>query len=313
MPCFIKALQLLRRQDEIVRERVAFTLGLFCGHMKSARFAESLAWQMGVEIENVSRVEFRLKDPTRAASVYTGQLTLRDGSVVKRDWWNLADGDWGAGFFQNSACNFCDDVVAETADVSFGDAWVEPYSSDGRGTNVVVVRAPVVADFIADAIREKRLQLENVDAEFVHQTQAAGFRQRREGLAYRLSWPRFGVKPRKRVQPRRATIPARRRSIYRMRALNFGGRAIVCFGWRAFLGDHKFICARRSLVWMRITRWLTGAVNGANGWRVGASEVGVFPHPASRSSATLSRREKENRGCNSEKLSLFLLPPGEGG
>ena len=219
VPCFIKALQLLRRQDEIVRERVAFTLGLFCGHMKSARFAESLAWQMGVEIENVSRVEFRLKDPARAASVYTGQLTLRDGSVVKRDWWNLADGDWGAGFFQNSACNFCDDVVAETADVSFGDAWVEPYSSDGRGTNVVVVRAPVVADFIADAIADGRLQLQNVDAEFIHQTQAAGFRQRREGLAYRLSWPRFGVKPRKRVQPRRATIPARRRSIYRMRAL----------------------------------------------------------------------------------------------
>jgi coenzyme F420-reducing hydrogenase beta subunit len=44
---------------------------------------------------------------------------------------------WGAGFFQNSACNYCDDVVAETSDIAFGDAWVEPYSSDGRGTNVV--------------------------------------------------------------------------------------------------------------------------------------------------------------------------------
>ena len=223
VPCFIKALQLLRQRDEVVRERVAFTLGLFCGHMKSARFAESLAWQMGVEINQVQSVEFRLKDATRAASVYTGQLTLRDGNVVKRDWWNLADGDWGAGFFQNSACNFCDDVVAETADVSFGDAWVEPYSSDGRGTNVVVVRAPLVAQLISDAIRENRLQLQNVDAEFVHQTQAAGFRQRREGLSYRLSWPRAGVRPRKRVQPRRATIPARRRFIYRTRALISAG------------------------------------------------------------------------------------------
>ena len=33
-----------------------------------------------------------------------------------------------------------DDVVTETADISFGDAWVEPYSSGGRGTNVIIVR-----------------------------------------------------------------------------------------------------------------------------------------------------------------------------
>jgi coenzyme F420-reducing hydrogenase beta subunit len=108
-------------------------------------------------------------------------LTLRDGQVVQKDWWHLADGDWGAGFFMNNACNFCDDVVAETADISFGDAWVEPYSSDGRGTNVVVVRAPVVEKLITDAIQQGRLQLQAVDGAFVAQTQAAGFRQRREG------------------------------------------------------------------------------------------------------------------------------------
>jgi coenzyme F420-reducing hydrogenase beta subunit len=106
VPCFIKAIHLLRREDELLRERIAFTLGLFCGHMKSARMMESFAWQMGVSIEEIQRVEYRLKDPTRAASTYTAQLTLTDGREVKKDWWNLADGDWGAGFFMNSACNF---------------------------------------------------------------------------------------------------------------------------------------------------------------------------------------------------------------
>ena len=39
-----------------------------------------------------------------------------------------------------------------------------------------------------------------------------------------------------------------------------------------------------------------------------------FPHPASRSSATLSRREKENWANSSFKeISELLLPPGEGG
>jgi coenzyme F420-reducing hydrogenase beta subunit len=44
IPCLIKAVQLLCRADPILRERIRFTLGLFCGHMKSARFLESLAW-----------------------------------------------------------------------------------------------------------------------------------------------------------------------------------------------------------------------------------------------------------------------------
>jgi coenzyme F420-reducing hydrogenase beta subunit len=217
VPCFVKAVQLLRREDPVVRERVAFTLGLFCGHMKSARFVESLAWQLGVAVDEVERVDFRRKDESRPANWYRASLTLRDGRTVERDWWDLADGDWGAGFFQNAACNACDDVVAETADVSFGDAWTEPYSSDGRGTNVVIVRSRVIGALVDGGIADGRLQLAPVDEEFVVRTQAAGFRQRREGLAYRLSWSRTGIRPRKRVAPSRA-LPFRRKLIYRLRS-----------------------------------------------------------------------------------------------
>jgi coenzyme F420-reducing hydrogenase beta subunit len=217
VPCFAKAVQLLRREDPVIRERVVVTLGLFCGHMKSARFVESFAWQLGVPLGDVRAVDYRAKHEGRPASWYRARLTRPDGSVAEQDWWHLVDGDWGAGFFQSPACNACDDVIAETADVSFGDAWVEPYSSDPWGTNVVVVRSPVVAGMIEDGIREGRLRLDPVDADFVERTQAAGFRQRREGLAYRLTWARDGIQPRKRVAPD-ARQPPRRKLIYRMRA-----------------------------------------------------------------------------------------------
>lgn len=217
IPCFIKAVHLARAQDAVLAERITHMLGLFCGHMKSARFVTSFAWQLGVVPERVRAVEYRLKDAGRPANLYTAHLTLDDGSTVQKDWPHLADGDWGAGYFMNAACNFCDDVVAETADISFGDAWVEPYSSDGRGTNVVVVRSPELARMIATAREEGRLDLRDVDADFVAATQAAGFRQRREGLAFRLTWPRRGVQPLKRVAPS-ADLPWRRRMVYRTRA-----------------------------------------------------------------------------------------------
>ena len=54
-------------------------------------------------------------------------------------------------------------------------------------------------------------------ADFVVATQAAGFRQRREGLSFRLTWPRLGVRPLKRVAPGSHRLTARRKAIYVMR------------------------------------------------------------------------------------------------
>lgn len=222
VPCFIKALRLLSSVDPILKERIAFTLGLFCGHMKSTRMTESFAWQVGQRIQDVERIDYRSKSSDRPANWYRASLNLQNGEVRAKDWWNLVDGDWGAGFFQNSACNYCDDVVAETADIAFGDAWQEPYSSDGRGTNVVIVRSKALLDLIHAGMESGRISLSPVDETFVVSTQAAGFRQRREGLGFRLSLPRFGMRPRKRVAAARYGLGARRRMIYGMRlAISF--------------------------------------------------------------------------------------------
>jgi coenzyme F420-reducing hydrogenase beta subunit len=215
IPCFIKAVHLARRAEPVLAERISHTLGLFCGHMKSARFVDSFAWQLGVPKEQVRAVDYRIKDAGRPANWYRAHLTLADGSTASEDWWHLADGDWGAGFFQSEACNWCDDVVAETADISFGDAWVEPYSSDGRGTNVVVTRAPELTAMLNRGVADGRLALNPVEADFVADTQAAGFRHRREGLAYRLSWAVRGpVRPVKRVAPAGSELPLRRKLVY---------------------------------------------------------------------------------------------------
>jgi coenzyme F420-reducing hydrogenase beta subunit len=218
VPCFIKALHLLRAAEPVLAERIVLTLGLFCGHSKSTRMAESFAWQMAARPEAVEVFDYRVKDPARPANWYAADLRLKTGEHRRKDWWHMADGDWGAGFFQNPACDACDDVVAETADIAFGDAWIEPYASDGRGTNVVIVRSPLVASLVQAAIDDGRLNLEPLDATRVVETQAAGLRHRREGLAYRLTWPKRGVRPRKRVFPGDQGLSTRRKLVYRLRA-----------------------------------------------------------------------------------------------
>ncbi|GAA4222879.1 Coenzyme F420 hydrogenase/dehydrogenase, beta subunit C-terminal domain [Sphingomonas endophytica] len=266
VPCFIKALNLLRRTDPVIAERVTHLLGLFCGHQKSARLVDSFAWQLDTPIARVRAVDYRIKDATRPANWYRAHLTLDDGSARAEDWWHLADGDWGAGFFQNPACDWCDDVVAETADVAFGDAWVEPYSLDGRGTNVVIARSPAVHAMIAGAVADGRLALTEVDAAFVEQTQAAGFRHRREGLAYRLTWRRGGdaLRPVKRVAPS-AALPARRKLVYRMRHMiardsHRIARAALRSGrpWLYTAWARKVLAVYRAVAWShgRLGAWV---------------------------------------------------------
>lgn len=245
VPCFIKAVQLLRQEESVLAERIAFTLGLFCGHMKSARFAESFAWQLGAPIADVRAVEYRRKDARRPANWYRAELTLADGSTPAKDWWHLADGDWGAGFFQNSACDYCDDVVAETADIAFGDAWIEPYSSDGRGTNVVIVRSSALLALVRRAMAEARLELMAVDDRFVVATQAAGLRHRREGLSYRLRFAPPGLPLVKRVAPGNARLPLRRKLVYRTRY------QIARWSHRVFAAARLAGFPRLYLIWAR--------------------------------------------------------------
>ena len=245
IPCFIKAVRLACADDPILKERIPFTLGLFCGHMKSARMAESFAWQMGQDIGKVKRLDYRKKAHDRPANWYRAELTLENGETCAQDWWHLVDGDWGAGFFQNSACNFCDDIVAETADIAFGDAWKEPYSSDGRGTNVVIIRSTALLDVIDAGIAEKRIVLSHVASDFVVATQASGFRQRREGLAFRLTWPRMGMRPRKRVRAGSHDLSRQRMAVYIMR------------NWISFWSHRVFLIAdllhspRLYILWAR--------------------------------------------------------------
>ncbi|MEA5564730.1 Coenzyme F420 hydrogenase/dehydrogenase, beta subunit C-terminal domain [Anabaena sp. UHCC 0399] len=206
IPCFIKAVRLLMRQDQLLAERIRFCVGLICGHLKSMRFAEMLAWQCGIEPGNLLAIDFRKKLPDANANRYGVEVTgLQAGKIVTHvsPVYDLYGTDWGLGFFKYKACDYCDDVVAETADVTVGDAWLPQYVKDSQGTNVVIVRHPVIQDMIERAMTAGTLQMDRISADEVAQSQKSGFQHRREGLAYRLylTEQRGDWYPQKRVKP----------------------------------------------------------------------------------------------------------------
>ncbi len=189
VPCFVKAVRLLARQDAVFGTAIRFYVGLVCGHLKSAAFGELLGWQVGVPPEGLTGINFREKLEGRKASRYgfRAETQRADPTVnLTRPVSEVFGADWGLGLFKYKACDFCDDVFAETADITVGDAWLPQYDGDFRGTNVLVVRHAVFSDLLARAVQEGRIKLAALSIEETARSQRSGLRHRREGLRWRL-------------------------------------------------------------------------------------------------------------------------------
>ncbi|MCC2606092.1 Coenzyme F420 hydrogenase/dehydrogenase, beta subunit C-terminal domain [Planctobacterium marinum] len=184
IPCFIKTIRRLCEQDSELKQRIKFTLGVVCGHLKTKAFAELIGWQLGVKPDELATVDFREKLPGKKANQKGVRATRLDGSqsdseIVQ----NLFGTNYGHGLFKYNACDFCDDVLAETADVAVGDAWLPQYMHGG--TSLVVTRNKRITEILAQ-YRDIEVQLDELTDTDAANSQAAGLRHRREYLSYRL-------------------------------------------------------------------------------------------------------------------------------
>lgn len=219
VPCFVKAVRLLQAQDAELASQIVFTVGLVCGHLKSGAFAEVMAHQVGVRTDALDTVDFRLKNPNAPANAYDFGARDRLGgwhSTMSR---NLLGGNWGHALFQLKACDFCDDIFAETADICFGDAWLPQYESEWRGTNVVLCRSEKLQPILDEGLTRGAITIEPITVADAVQSQAGNFRHRREGLSLRLADAAAQGErvPPKRVAPGSAKLPPLRQAIVRKR------------------------------------------------------------------------------------------------
>ncbi|ABZ76058.1 4Fe-4S ferredoxin iron-sulfur binding domain protein [Shewanella halifaxensis HAW-EB4] len=183
--CFIKAIRLAQREDHYFQNKIGFLVGIICGGVKSTFFAEYLASKAGVSANEFSKPQFRIKDSTSTASDYSFGCLDKENS--HKNIKMKAVGDmWGTGLFKANACDFCDDVTTELADISLGDAWLEPYSNDGLGTNVIVTRSTLADEIITNGNENGDLSIEILPESVFLNSQQGSFNHRHDGLGFRI-------------------------------------------------------------------------------------------------------------------------------
>ena len=142
LPCHVQGLRLAQRRSRRLRERVVLSLGIFCGLTNEPRATAILARQAGLDPTELKSVSYR-------GPGWPGGLRFetRDGRVRWRDYPDYFDRFAWA--LMPPRCRICPDSLAELADISVGDAWLDRFEGSD-GVSDVVVRTPAGERLIAE-------------------------------------------------------------------------------------------------------------------------------------------------------------------
>ncbi len=214
LPCFVKAIRLAQQRNRQLRERIVVVLGLTCGQLKSKHYTDYLVALAGLEGPPVS-VHYRGKNPEQPASNYFFSCVGNDGKS-RRIYGNDGISEvWTNRWFTPIACNYCDDIFAECADVTFMDAWLPEFDRDSRGTSLIIIRSRQASDFFLRGVRDNDIDLNTVTIDQAIRSQAGVVSVKREQLAHRLfhSNDRGVRTPKKRISMHSIRDPLLRRKI----------------------------------------------------------------------------------------------------
>lgn len=205
LPCQVKAIRLLQQREPRLKEKIKICIGLVCGHLKSKRYADYLAStctdQMNTPFDSI---DFRHRKLNTDVADYDVKVEKNNKTFLKSTK-SIYASNWQYNLFRNSACDYCDDVFAETADLAVGDVWLDRYRQKKYAHSLLVIRNQYILKLLHKGFDQKNIELEDISLQEACLAQAGGLRDRRTYLAERLrdNEETNGVAVKKRVAPAR--------------------------------------------------------------------------------------------------------------
>jgi len=176
LPCHIQGLRLAQRHLRRLRERVVLSLGVFCGLTNEPRATEVAARKAGLESGELKSVSYR--GPGWPGGM---RLETRDGTVRYCAYPDYFDRYLAA--MVPPRCRVCPDALAELADISVGDAWLERFDGSD-GVSDLIVRTPAGERLLADLAG--RLELTEATPDDMVASQHETYRVKRDVCRGRL-------------------------------------------------------------------------------------------------------------------------------
>ena len=205
LPCHLQGLRLAQARSATLRERVVLALGIFCGWTSEPRATEVAARRAGLDPDELGSVSYR-------GPGWPGEMRLetRSGDGRRRAYPGYFDRFMGA--YTPPRCRLCPDALAECADVSVGDAWLDRFTEDpdvADGVSDVIARTPAGARLVEELAGRDVLALQDATPEEMVASQTEALRIKRQVLRGRLWLRHLAGRPVAGLPGPRASSPAR--------------------------------------------------------------------------------------------------------
>lgn len=177
LPCHIQGLRLAQRRSRVLRERVVLSVGLFCGPNLLPVATVVAARRADVDPAEITAVTYRGPDWPGGLRLHTHSGAVR--AVPLDDYYDRYVAAWIP-----TRCHMCADALAEAADISLGDTWLERFYGS-PGVSDVIARTPTGQELI-ERLTPRRLTLMEASPEDMVASQAETYRLKRPVLRGRI-------------------------------------------------------------------------------------------------------------------------------
>lgn len=138
LPCVLRAVELVQKTDKRANENIILKLGLTCGQIQNTEFLKKVLNKKGIDIKNVYKIQFREREKNINIALGIKVITKTgDAHYLNFDDFGKI---WISGENIPTACLFCEDLYAESSDISFMDAWLSEYQKERYGKSLVITR-----------------------------------------------------------------------------------------------------------------------------------------------------------------------------
>ena len=204
LPCSLKGLSLAMKKFPRIRNQVRYMIGLVCRLLPNRYYTEFLSELSLGKKKEVIDANFRSKKNTKISSNFNFIAVSSEAEGDPLAFNSIVNIPYTNGMFQHNACNFCDDVFAEVADISLMDAWIPEYVGETKGTSLMVVRSKGIEEILVKLASNGEVELRDSTPAQIKRSQQGVILKKQKKLAGRLNWAhRKGLYvPAKRIKPK---------------------------------------------------------------------------------------------------------------
>lgn len=146
-PCQIAAIRNIQQIDAVLKEKIVFCIGNFCGGFRDLREQKALINLSG--IKDLTHFQYR-------GNGQPGYMRIvGDGKE-----WKYPYPNYGklTGYLKKYRCRVCVDATAELADIACGDAWIPEFRN--KGWSLVIIRnkdlLPIIEEMLSQGLLSKK-------------------------------------------------------------------------------------------------------------------------------------------------------------